>query len=262
MAATLPALFDAHLHPGGIPDADLESMRFFGVVSAVAVAYASPLPARSAELFAHFEDILRTQLPRLERHGIRGYAALGIHPRCIPRRGLAEVLAELPRYFQGGKVLAVGEIGLHHGGQAEEEAFAEQLNLARKLNLKVLVHTPAREKERLTRRILTVLRVCRIPPGHILVDHANARTARLALECGYFAGLTLHPEELRAERAVALIRKLGSERLILNTDSGNGPGDIVALARMANLMAKAKLSGRVIERVARKNAAQFFGIGD
>ena len=257
MAPLNPSIFDAHLHPRGLNDQDLESMRFFGVTSALAVSFASPLPATSAELLSDFDDIVRTQLPRLERAGIHGYAALGVDPRCAPRRGLSEVLAALPHYFQGGKVVAIGEIGLQRGGAAEEEVFIEQLNLARRLMVRVLVHTPGPEKERLTRRILSILRDCGIAREKILVDHTNAKTVRLVLECGHYAGLTLHPDELRSEEAVKLVRRLGSERLILNTNSGNGAGDILAIARAVNLMRKAQLPLKVIERVSMKNAAEF-----
>jgi predicted metal-dependent TIM-barrel fold hydrolase len=250
-------IFDAHLHPEGINDQDLESMRFFGVTAALAVSFASPLPASSTELLAHFEDIVDKQLPRLERAGIHGYAALGVDPRSTPRRGLTEVLAALPHFFHGGKVVAIGQIGLQRGGAAEEEAFREQLDLARRLKVSVLIHTPRRDKERLTRRILNLVREVGVGREKVLIDHTNAKTVRLALECGHYAGLTLHPDELRSEHAVALVRKLGSERLILNTNSGNGAGDILAIPRTVNLMRKIGLSPGVIERVSQKNAAEF-----
>ena len=71
------------------------------------------------------------------------------------------------------------------------------------------------------------------------------------------AGLTLHPEALKAERAVALVRRLGSERLVLNSDAGDGAGDILGMARAANLLAKARLSERVVRRVTHDNAERF-----
>lgn len=257
MATPLLQLFDAHLHPEALSDQDLESMRFFGVERALVVAHHLPEPTPKA-LRKHFDDLMLRQLPRLERLGIRAWAALGVHPRCIPRRGLSEVLASLPDYFRGGRVVAVGETGLHSGGIEEEEAFLEQLALARQLKLKVVVHTPVRDKERHTRRILTLLRESGVRPSRVLVDHANGRTVRNILGCGHWAGLTLHPEALKAERAVALVRRLGSERLVLNSDAGDGAGDILGLARVAHMLAKAKLSERVVKRVAFDNAARFY----
>ncbi|WP_338869815.1 TatD family hydrolase [Myxococcus stipitatus] len=259
MPEPLP-IFDAHLHPESLSDQDLESMRFFGVERALVVAHHFPEPT-SKGLLRHFDDVVERQLPRLEKVGIRAWAALGVHPRCIPRRGLSEVLSTLPDYFQGGRVVALGETGLHVGGEEEEEAFLEQLALARRLKLRVIVHTPLTDKERHTRRILTLLRQSGVLPSRVLVDHATARTVRTILEVGHWAGLTLHPEALAAERAVALVHRLGSERLVLNSDAGDGAGDILGLARVANLLSKARLSERIVRRVASDNAARFLQVG-
>jgi uncharacterized protein len=250
-------LFDAHIHPEGLTDVDLESLRFFGTTAALVTAHHAPREAKAQSILAHFDDVVRVQLRRLEKTGIRGFAALGVHPRCLPRRGLSEVLSALPSYFRGGRVVAIGEIGLHRGGEFEEEAFSEQLLLARQLKLPVLVHTPHKDKARITRRTLQLLRASGVPAPSVLVDHADGSTVRLIQECGHTAGLTVHPAELKAERAVALVRKLGSERLVLNTDSGDGAGDITALARTANLMRKTKLSEDVVERVCHSNALEF-----
>jgi predicted metal-dependent TIM-barrel fold hydrolase len=254
---TQPLLFDAQLHPEGLTDQDLESMRLFGVTAALVPAHHFA-PATARGLMAHFDDIVERQLPRLEKAGIRAYAALGVHPRCLPRRGLPEVLAKLPSYFQGGKVVAVGGIGLHEATAEEEESFSEQVALARRLKLPVVVQTPSRDKERVTRRTLSLLRDSGIKPPRVLVDRATGRTVRLIVECGHYAGLTLHPDELSAERAAALIRKLGPERLVLDTHSGDGAGDILAMARLARLLAKGKISAHVVARVCLRNGLGFF----
>jgi uncharacterized protein len=253
-------LFDAHLHPEALSDQDLESMCFFGVERALVVAHHLPEPTPKA-LRQHFDDLVGRQLPRLERLGIRAWAALGVHPACLPRRGLFEILQSLPDYLTGGRVVAVGETGLHQGGIEEEEALLEHLALARQLKLPVVVHTPLRDKERHTRRVLALIRQSGVLPSRVLVDHTTAHTVRHVLGCGHWAGLTLHPETLPAERAVTLVRRLGSERLVLNSDAGDGAGDILGLARMANLLAKARLSERVVRRVAWENAARLLRLG-
>jgi predicted metal-dependent TIM-barrel fold hydrolase len=260
MSATPTPLFDAHIHPEALADQDLESMRFFGVERALALAHHEPVESRPAQVRAHFEDLLERQLPRLERFGIRAWAALGLHPQALPPRGVPEILSALPEYFRGGRVVALGEIGLHRGGAAEEEAFVEQLQLARRLKLSVVVHTPDRNKEAITRRALTLLRDSGIPPQRVLVDHASARTLRAILARGHYAGLTVHPEELSAERAVALVRSIGTERVVMNSDSGDGAGDILGLARAARLLEKGELSAAVVARVTSENAERFFRV--
>jgi predicted metal-dependent TIM-barrel fold hydrolase len=260
MSDAPPALFDAHIHPETLGDRDLESMRFFGVERALALAHHEPVESRAAHLRAHFDDLLQKQLPRLERHGIRGWAALGVHPQALPPRGLPEILSVLPEYFRGGKVVALGEIGLHRGGAAEEEAFTQQLQLARRLKLSVVVHTPQRDKEAITRRVLGLVRESGLPPNRVLVDHASGATLKGILACGHYAGLTVHPDELSAERAVRLVRAIGTERVVMNSDSGDGAGDILGLARTARLLEKAELSAAVVARVTRENAERFFRV--
>jgi predicted metal-dependent TIM-barrel fold hydrolase len=242
-------LFDAHLHPETLSDLDLESLRAFGVERAVALGHHFPEPT-SRGLREHFRDLLDVQLPRLE----------GVHPRAIPRRGLHDVLAQLPALFRGGRVVALGEIGFHRGGPDEEEALIEQLELARRLSLRVVLHTPALDKERWTRRLLALVRAHGPQPGRVLVEHASARTVRLILARGHWAGLTVNVGELTADRAVQLVRKIGSRRLTLGSDAGDRPGDLLGLPRAVHLLERAGLGRTLVAQVAFRNARRFFGV--
>jgi predicted metal-dependent TIM-barrel fold hydrolase len=191
---------------------------------------------------------------------VRGYAALGVHPQAVPRRGLSEVLSALPSYFGAGKVVALGAIGLHQGSEAEVEAFSEQLQLARRLKVPVLVTTPKRDKERVTKRALRMLGESGLPPQRVLVDRASPGTVPLVLECGYWASLAVHPDELSAETAVAIIRRRGAQKLMVSSSAGAGAGDILSLARLVNLLDKGHLSPQLIAKVAHENAAEFFRV--
>lgn len=255
-----PALLDPRVHPAGLTDQDLETLQRFGVRGVVAVSDATVHPATPAALFAHYEHLLDIELPRLERAGLKAWAALGIHPAALPRRGLFEVLEALPAYLQGGRVAALGLLGLQRADAAEEEALLEQLALARRFRLPALVTTPSREKLAVTRKLLVVLQRGKLPPAQVLVDGAVGRTVRGLRELGFHAGLTLHPQHLTVERAVALVRQLGPERLVLSAAAGDGATDIVALARAAHRLERAGLSQRVIERVTGKNAAALLGV--
>jgi predicted metal-dependent TIM-barrel fold hydrolase len=256
-----PRLFDAHLHPEVLPDVDLETLRHFGVRRALVVGRVLEEPSSDA-LRTQIGALVAEQIPRLQRCGIEATVALGVHPRSLPRRGLQAVLDVLPAAFDHRRVAALGEIGLHQGGPAEEEAVVEQLHLARRLRVPVLVHTPERDKERHTRRLLTLLRAHGPAPERVLVDHVSARTLPLVLGCGHWAGLTIQLGALRAERAVALVGRVGSERLVLNSDAGDRPGDLLSLPRAASLLERAGLSDRVVRRVLWSNAATFLGLGE
>lgn len=252
-------MFDPRLHPAALADRDLETLQLFGVRTVIAVADATAHPATPEGLFAHFDELLGTQLPRLERSGLRAYAALGVHPAALPRRGLQQVLDALPGYFQGGKVIALGQLGLMKADAAEEEALLAQLELAQQFHKPAIVAAPGRDKERVTRRLLSTLQRAALEPSRILVDGAVGRTVRVIRELGFCAGLTLHPDHLTVERAVALVRTLGPERLVLDSAAGDGASDILSLSRAAHRLQKAGLSARVIRRVTSENARALFG---
>jgi predicted metal-dependent TIM-barrel fold hydrolase len=237
---------------------DLQTLRHFGVQRALVLGHFLEESSTEA-LLAQFVALSREQLPRLSRAGIHATLALGVHPRSLPRRGLQAVLDALPAAFDTRRVVALGEIGLHHGGPAEEEAVVEQLRLARRLRVPVLVHTPERDKERHTRRLLALLREHGPRAERVLVDHVSTRTLPLVLGCGHWAGLTIQQGALKAERAVALVARTGSERLVLNSDAGDRVGDILGFPRAVHLLAEAGLSERLVRRVAFGNAEAFLG---
>lgn len=252
-------LFDPRIHPAALSDQDLETLQIFGVRGVIAVADSTAHPATPEGLFEHFDALLGAQLTRLERSGLRAWASLGVHPAALPRRGMGQVLEALPGYFRGGKVVALGQLGLSKGDEKEQEALLEQLELAQRFAKKAIVTVSGVDKERHTKRLLATLKRSSLPADHILVDGAVGRTVRAIRELGYFAGLTLHPDHLSVEKAVALVRTLGPERLIFDTGAGDGASDILALGRSAHRLSKGGLSARVVRRVTQENASKLFG---
>ncbi|MBL8949198.1 MAG: TatD family hydrolase [Myxococcaceae bacterium] len=249
-------MFDVHLQPSGLSDADLETLKFFGVEQALVPA-GRGAAANVEAVLAEFDDVLTKQLPRLEKVGIRAVAAFGVHPLSLPRRGLPVLLQRLPEYLSDRRAVAVGAVGLKRRTPPELDAFEQQLQLARRLKLNVMVVTPAQGREAVTRQTLNVLRASGLEPSSVLVDGADTKTVRLIRECGFYAGLTLHPDCLTPETATALVRKLGPERLVLDTAAGEGSSDLLGLARCEHLLEKAGLSAAVVRAVTVQNAQRF-----
>jgi hypothetical protein len=107
-------------------------------------------------------------------------------------------------------------------GHGLEEVLAaiprgRQLQLAGELNLPVVVRTPERDKLRVTRRALALLRETKIEPGAVLVDNANAQTLKTIRECGFVAGLSNQcdaAERRGGRRPDPRLRQPGAHRLI------------------------------------------------
>ncbi|MBI5545071.1 MAG: TatD family hydrolase [Deltaproteobacteria bacterium] len=257
---TTPAYFDAHLHSDGLSNQDLCSMTVFGLKAAL-------VPARDAvcdsvkDYLAHFQGLIQLQAKRLEKIGIRPYAALGVHPARIPWHGLEEILAAVPRLAVAGRLVAIGEIGLEKGGAREEQVLERQLELAQELGLPVLATTPERDKLRLTRRLLAILRSSNLAPESALVEHANAQTIKTIRECGYRIGLSVNPMHLTAAEAAALVRTYGSDGLVVSSASGDGASDILALPHTASVLEEQGLSPLIIRRVLGENACVFLRVG-
>lgn len=251
-------LFDACLHPSGLNEQDLETLALFDVKAAVAVSWATAASAKSIR--AHFDDLLEVQLPRLKRAGIRGYAALGVHPQGLPRRGLSEVLAALPGYCRAGQVVAIGALGLRDGSIGEEEALLEQLDIAKRLKLRALVAVPKVGGDSLLRKTLWLLKKSALPERRALVLGVDGRGLKAVRECGHHVGLLLHPDYLSVEAAVTLLRRTGSEGVLLGSGCGRTASDFLALARAQSVMERQKVSAHFAAHVLADNAAAFFKV--
>jgi predicted metal-dependent TIM-barrel fold hydrolase len=251
-------VFDALLHARSLGSRDLADLRFFGlegglVPSDDAVAAATPAAVRRG-----WDDVAQA-VRRLRRAGLAAWGAAGVHPRRIPLRGLEALLADLPGALGRPEIAALGAVGLEAGGELEEEVLARQLALARELRVPVVVATPWRARERITRRVLAILREAELEPERVLVAGADARTVKAILHCGHLAGLSLSGDG-GVEEAVKVVAALGPERLVLGSDAGLAGGDLLALARASDRLGKTGLSDAVVRRVCGGNALAFLGV--
>jgi len=253
--------FDPLLRAGALRGRDVEDLRFFGVSGALVPSDDSAVPCTAAAIRRGWDGVVAT-VRRLRRGGLAAWAALGVHPRRIPPRGLEALLAELPGALGRPEVAALGAIGLAEGGELEERVLGRQLELARELRLPVVVETPWRAKERSTRRLLALVRESEIEPGRVLVAGADVRTVRAIRACGHLCALPLSGGGTRdgIEAAVRVVRTLGPEGIVLGSDAGVGGGDLLALPRAADRLAKAGLSDAVVRRVCGGNARAFLGV--
>jgi predicted metal-dependent TIM-barrel fold hydrolase len=237
---------------------DLETLRLFGVERALLPAHpllATPTPRA---LLNQFAELTGRQRERCARAGITAHAALGLHPRALPRRGTDEVLSALPALMQREKVRAIGPAGLYRDTDIEHEVLVAQARLARRFRTVLLVTLPSANHERLTRRTLELLRATRIPARQVLVEGVTARTLPVVRALGYRAALSLHPDAMGADRAVALCRKVGGTGILLASHAGDGAADLLSLPRAQALLVRTGLAP-LAQRVGFRNAAGLFG---
>lgn len=239
---------DLHLHADGISTEDLGTLAYFGLKAAVTCARDAGAGS-AGEVRRHWDELVQVQTRRLKTAGIRPMVALAVHPARIPWHGADDLLHRLPRYFDDPRVVAVGELGLHEGTAREEDLFSRQLELAARLRKPSIVHTPPRDKLSCTRRLLALVQESPVEPDRVLIDHVSEETFPLVRGLGCWAGLTLQPGLMEPQAAAALISRHGAERLVLTSDIGEGPTDLLALPKAAEALRRAGLSEELGRRV-------------
>jgi len=197
------------------------------------------------------------------------YAAIGFHPN---ESKLMDVLGweELEKLAHNKKVVAIGETGLDYYRRRstirqQMEAFKKHLNLARKLDLPLIVHD--REAHRDIMKILK-----EGAQGLKVVVHCfsgDMDMARKCLEEGYYIGIGGVVTFKNAKTLQLIAKEIPLKNILLETDSPflaphpfrgkpNEPKYIPLIAEKI-----AEIKGISLEKVADVtscNAQEFFGI--
>jgi uncharacterized protein len=143
---------------------------------------------------------------------------------------------------------------------AEEKYFFAQIELARAHELPVLVHTPHRDKKRGTERTIALIREARFPEERVLIDHNNEETLPLVLATACYAGHSIYPQTKMDEaRMVALVKKYGPERIIVNSAADWGVSDPLKVPKTAQAMREQGIDESAIEQIVWHNPIAFFG---
>jgi predicted metal-dependent TIM-barrel fold hydrolase len=254
-------LFDPHIHMTSRTTDDYEAMSAAGIVGLVEPAFWLGQPRTQLGSFIdYFSSLIGWERFRASQFGITHYCTIGLNPKEANDPRLAQpVLDLLPRYLQKDGVVAVGEIGYDDVTEAEEKVFAAQLELAKKYKLPALVHTPHRDKKRGTERSLALVRESGIDETMVLIDHNNEETLPLVRKTGCWAGHSIYPETKMSEaRMVELLKKYGTERMVVNSAADWGKSDPLKVPKTAEAMRGAGFSSTDIERVLFDNPVRFF----
>jgi uncharacterized protein len=249
---------DTHAHVDTRPYEDFELMAIGGITDVLTLAH-DPMKMSSFAVFRdHFERLF-AERSRVEKTGPRLHVCLGLHPRTRPD-DLSACVALLETYLadKSRPVTAIGEAGLESGNQFEADMLQQQVELAIKYDLPIILHTPRSGKGPMTREIINILSTFSIDKDRVVIDHADADTARLIVDRGFNAGLTVQPGKLSPQAAVEIVKKLDPARLVLNTDMSSAPTDVLSVPRTVQEMKRAGVYNVVIEAVSNKNAWRIF----
>ncbi|NIL96667.1 MAG: metal-dependent hydrolase [Planctomycetales bacterium] len=255
--------FDPHIHMVSRVTDDYETLAKMGCIGVSEPAFWAGYDRGSAEGFRdYFRQLTEFEPTRASWYGIQHYTWLCINAKEAENVTLArEVIAMIPEFLDRPGVLGIGEIGLNKNSKNEATIFLEHLDLAAETDQQILIHTPHLEdKYQGTRMILDML--ChdrRIDRGRVCVDHVEEHTARMVIENGFWAGMTLYPvSKCTAERAVDLVEMYGPERFLVNSAGDWGPSRPTAVPDFILAMRRRGHPEQLIRRVVYENPLQFF----
>jgi uncharacterized protein len=254
-------LFDPHIHMTSRTTDDYQAMAQAGIAAIIEPAFWLGQPRTHVGSFEdYFLSLLGWERFRASQYGIKHYCTIGLNPKEANTQSLADGVMELlPLYLEKEGVVAVGEIGYDDITPNEEKIFGQQIQLAKDMNLPVLIHTPHRDKKRGTERTIALLRDIGFPEGMALIDHNNEITLPLVLDTGCWAGHSIYPNSKMDEaRMVELVRQYGAERIIVNSAADWGQSDALKVPKTAQAFLNAGFGQEVVDRICWDNPVHFF----
>ncbi|GLI51208.1 deoxyribonuclease [Tepidanaerobacter syntrophicus] len=145
------------------------------------------------------------------------YACVGIHPHEA-KKVEKDYLTELEELAKSPKVIAIGEIGLdYYYGSSEKDAqqkvFREQIELAKSLNLPVVVHDRDAHKD-----TADILKNIKPERGLMHCYSGSLEMAQEFIEMNFYFSFGGVITFKNAKRPKEVAAKLPSDRILLETD--------------------------------------------
>ena len=255
-------IIDPHIHMSARTTDDYEAMAAAGVVAVIEPAFwLGQTRTNVGSFIDYYSSLIGWERFRAAQFGIAHYCTIGLNSKEANNEGLAEeVMDILPRFATKEGVVAIGEIGYDEQSAAEDKYFRAQLELARELEMLVMIHTPHRDKKKGTSRSMDVCLEHGLAPSSVIVDHNNEETVKETLDRGFWAAFTLYPHtKMGNERMVEVVRQYGSERIIVDSSADWGVSDPLAVPKTANLMIERGIDANDVHLTCYQNALTAYG---
>jgi predicted metal-dependent TIM-barrel fold hydrolase len=261
-AAAGTMFIDPHAHMIARTTDDYEAMARAGVVAVIEPAFWLGQPRTNLGSYVDYlATIIGFEKFRAGQFGIRHYCCVGLNPKEANNEALAEAVFEVLWNFAAKEsVVAIGELGYDEQTELEDKYLRKQIELAKELELPIMIHTPHRDKRRGTLRTMDVLKEHSFDPGRCVIDHNTEETVREVLERGYFAAFSIYPQtKMGNERMTEIVRQYGPERIIVDSACDWGISDPLAVPKTAALMAQRSIPADAIRKVTYENALAAYG---
>jgi predicted metal-dependent TIM-barrel fold hydrolase len=263
-------IFDPHIHMYSRTTDDYDKMSKAGIEVIVQPSFWLGSPRRHVGTFEdYWEHMITFETKRAKEFGIEHFVCISVNPKEAIERPLA--LDAVDAMIKNGfldreRVVAVGELGYNLINDLEEEIFVKQMDIAAEKDMLMTVHLPHNNKPEGMKRIERILQNDKNKGDgkynreKILVDHNEEETIEKTLELGMWAGLSVYPvTKLSPERAIKIIKKYGTERIMIHSAADWGISDPLSVPLVAREMRKSgEFTINDIERVTFYNAYEYY----
>ena len=200
-------LFDTHAH--------YDDPRFDGIRDDLLAT----MPGKGVKYITNIGTDLATSRATLEltRKYPFVYGTVGFHPHEA-KSMTDEALDEIVSMLGDGKIRAMGEIGLDYYYDLSERdvqraAFARQLEIAKELDVPVVIH----EREACA-DMLEILSASGVRRGVVHCFGGSRETAKILLDMGFYISFTGVITFKNARRAYEVVPYIPSDRIMAETD--------------------------------------------
>jgi predicted metal-dependent TIM-barrel fold hydrolase len=253
---------DPHAHMISRTTDDYEAMAAAGIVAVIEPAFWIGQARTNVGSYRDYLSyILGFERFRASQFGVQHYCCIGLNSKEANNEALAEEVMEiLPGFATKEGVVAIGEIGFDEQTALEEKYFRLQLDLARELDLPVMIHTPHRDKKRGASRSMDIIIEHDVSPQRVVIDHVNEETVREVLDRGFWAAFSIYPHsKMTAARMCEIVRGNGAERLIVDSACDWGISDPLSVPKTAMTLAEQGIAAEDVARVTYGNALSAYG---
>jgi hypothetical protein len=264
---------------------DYEAMSIAGIEVIVQPSFWLGGPRRFVGTFEdYWEHMISFETQRAKEFGIEHFVCISVNPKEAIERPLAmDAVDAMVKngYLDRERVVAVGELGYNLINDLEEEVFVKQMDIAAEKDMLMTVHLPHNNKLEGMKRIERILLNDDDGDGgddheenkgggnkykreKILVDHNVEETIEKTLELGMWAGLSVYPvTKLSPKRAMKIIKKYGTERIMIHSAADWGISDPLSVPLVAREMRKSgEFTINDIEKVTFYNAYEYYKQSD
>ena len=254
-------IIDPHAHMYSRTVEDYEMMLLCGIEALVEPSFWIGNDRQYAGSFFDYFNHISEWEPknRAAKRGMKHFCTIAMNPKEAENLSLGrEVIAGMMPFLDRSTTIGIGEIGFNNITPNEETILREQLEISRKLNVPVIIHTPHNNKLEGTLRTLAICKEVGVHPELINIDHNTEETIQQVLDGGFYAGITMYPRtKCTPQRARDMVDQYGSERILLNSACDWETSDPLAVPKAARLMLQTGFSRAQTSRVVWENPYTF-----